>query len=71
MGQAARVKLLLRSAMIFFGTLMAAGVVALGEPAAPPTDGIALRPTPTLHALSQVLDLARPWIDTAFAQRGR
>jgi hypothetical protein len=26
-------KLLLQSAMIFFGTLMAAGVVALGEPA--------------------------------------
>lgn len=27
-------KLLLESAMIFFGTLMAAGLVALGEPAA-------------------------------------
>ena len=26
-------KLLIESAMIFFGTLMAAGVVALGEPA--------------------------------------
>jgi hypothetical protein len=26
-------KLLIQSAMIFFGTLMAAGVVALGEPA--------------------------------------
>jgi len=26
-------KLLIRSAMIFFGTLMAAGLVALGEPA--------------------------------------
>ena len=26
-------KLLVQSAMIFFGTLMAAGVVALGEPA--------------------------------------
>jgi hypothetical protein len=25
-------KLLIRSAMIFFGTLMAAGLVALGEP---------------------------------------
>jgi hypothetical protein len=27
-------KLLIQSAMIFFGTLMAAGLVALGEPAA-------------------------------------
>jgi hypothetical protein len=27
-------KLLIESAMIFFGTLMAAGLVALGEPAA-------------------------------------
>ena len=29
-------KLLIESAMIFFGTLMAAGVVALGEPPARP-----------------------------------
>jgi hypothetical protein len=71
MGQAARVKLLLRSAMIFFGTLMAAGVVALGEPADASIDGSAWGQTPTLHALNQVVDLARPWIDTAFAQRGR
>lgn len=28
-------KLLIQSAMIFFGTLMAAGIVALGEPASP------------------------------------
>lgn len=30
-------KLLIQAAMIFFGTLMAAGLVALGEPQAAPT----------------------------------
>jgi hypothetical protein len=71
MGQAARVKLLLRSAMIFFGTLMAAGLVALGEPAPPIVDGNAWQQTPTLHALDRLVEFARPWINTAFAQSGR
>jgi hypothetical protein len=36
-------KLLIQSAMIFFGTLMAAGVVALGEPAGA---RVAMKPAP-------------------------
>lgn len=64
-------KLLLQSAMIFFGTLMAAGVVALGAPPAPPVVASASQEAPTLHALNEALDFARPWIDTAFARRGR
>jgi hypothetical protein len=36
-------KLLIQSAMIFFGTLMAAGVVALGEPAGA---RVAVKPAP-------------------------
>jgi hypothetical protein len=65
------VKLLLQSAMIFFGTLMAAGVVALGAPPTPRLEASASREAPTLHALNEALDFARPWIDTAFPRRGR
>lgn len=36
-------KLLIQSAMIFFGTLLAAGVVALGEPAG---TRLAVKPAP-------------------------
>lgn len=36
-------KLLIQTAMIFFGTLMAAGVVALGEPAGA---HLAMKPAP-------------------------
>ena len=39
-------KWLIQSAMIFFGTLMAAGVVALGEPAKPES-ALNARATPT------------------------
>jgi hypothetical protein len=70
MGRMANVKLLLRSAMIFFGTLMAAGLVALGAPPTPRVENSALHQTssPTLHALA---DFARPWVGTRPAQRGR
>jgi hypothetical protein len=57
--------------MIFFGTLMAAGVVALGAPPTPRLEASASREAPTLHALNEALDFARPWIDTAFPRRGR
>ena len=42
-------KLLLQSSMIFFGTLMAAAVVALGEPAKAEAD---LLSTAAVHAAS-------------------
>jgi hypothetical protein len=57
--------------MIFFGTLMAAGVVALGEPPAARGQGNALHRTSTFHALNRVADFARPWVDRTSAQRSR
>lgn len=45
-----RMKLLIQSAMIFFGTLMAAAVVALGEPA---QADVALVTVPVQAASSQ------------------
>jgi hypothetical protein len=66
-----RVKLLLQSAMIFFGTLMAAGLVALGEPPDAPVQRSASREQPTLHALNRVVDSARLWVDGASARRPR
>lgn len=42
-------KLLIQSAMIFFGTMMAAGLVALGEPAQ--QDDVVLLSSPTLHTM--------------------
>lgn len=51
-------KLLIQSAMIFFGTLMAAGLVALGEPAR--TDrGAEIEAA--ARALNQLLESAGPW----------
>jgi hypothetical protein len=50
-------KLLIQSAMIFFGTLMAAGVVALGEPAGA---HLAVKPAPmAAPAIASVRDAAR------------
>lgn len=44
-------KLLLQSAIIFFGTLMAAGLVALGEPTrVAPSSGMS--PAGTKHAMN-------------------
>lgn len=71
MGRMAGVKLLLRSAMIFFGTLMAAGLVALGEPSASRIERSASHDRPTLQALNRVVDFARPWVDMGSAQRAR
>ena len=71
MGRMAGVKLLLRSAMIFFGTLMAAGLVALGEPAASRMEGLASHDSSTMQALNETVDLARPAAAIAPTQRGR
>jgi len=57
--------------MIFFGTLMAAGLVALGEPAAARGQDHAAQAPPSFHALNRIADFARPWVDRASAQRSR
>jgi hypothetical protein len=66
-----RMKLFLQSAMIFFGTLMAAGLVALGEPPDAPVQRAAAHQQPTLHALNRVVDSARLWVDGASTRRAR
>lgn len=62
-------KLLIQSAMIFFGTLMAAGLVALGEPA-PSGDSVTSDVT-TVQLLTHLLETARPWVQQEPAGRGR
>ncbi|MDB5881915.1 MAG: hypothetical protein JWP43_1793 [Ramlibacter sp.] len=57
--------------MIFFGTLMAAGLVALGEPGASRVQASASPQPATRHALNRVVDFARPWVDIAYGQRTR
>ncbi|MBA3771010.1 MAG: hypothetical protein H0X13_00605 [Ramlibacter sp.] len=52
-------KLLIESAMIFFGTLMAAGIVALGEPAR--ADAAAGREFTPGHVIGRLIEAARPW----------
>jgi hypothetical protein len=69
--QGVGVKLLVQSAMIFFGTLMAAGLVALGEPGASRVQASASPQPATRHALNRVVDFARPWVDIAYGQRTR
>jgi hypothetical protein len=51
-------KLLVQSAMIFFATLMAAGLVALGEPER--SDRSAAQEPTAIQALNQLLEAARP-----------
>jgi hypothetical protein len=50
-------KLLLQSAIIFFGTLMAAGFVALGEPTR--VTPSASLPSATTHAVNHYVDSQR------------
>lgn len=58
-------KLLLESAMIFFGTLMAAGLVALGEPAG--GNGTARKEPPTaqfmqlIQLVDRSIESGHPW----------
>ena len=57
-------KLLVQSAMIFFGTLMAAGLVALGEPAdwhSGQAERDLLQQLPGLHALDRWMESGRTW----------
>jgi hypothetical protein len=59
-------KLLVQSAMIFFGTLMMAGLVALGEP-----DARAMRAQSAgVQAVDVLANSARPWVELTSAQRG-
>ena len=51
-------KLLVQSAMIFFGTLMTAGVVALGEPG---RSGAPQHDASSARALQRLLQAAQPW----------
>ena len=65
-------KLLIQSAMIFFGTLMAAAVVALGEPSKADVHRTATsRPQPTATTLHRDLSAhAHPWVAMASAKLG-
>ena len=56
-------KLLVQSAMIFFGTLMAAGLVALGEPGgqAAHSEHSLVQQLPGLHAFNHWVEAGRPW----------
>lgn len=51
-------KLLVESAIIFFGTLMAAGLLALGEPVA--WDRAVTKEAGVRQAVNQLLDSERP-----------
>jgi hypothetical protein len=57
-------KLLIESAMIFFGTLMAAAVVALGEPTRN-ADPSPRNESAVVQAVNQLVQMARPWVDKA------
>jgi hypothetical protein len=56
-------KLLIQSAMIFFGTLMAAALVALGEPARERPLGSEAAGVQAM--INQLLQSARPWMEEA------
>ncbi|MDQ6881509.1 MAG: hypothetical protein M3150_05385 [Pseudomonadota bacterium] len=62
-------KLLIQSAMIFFGTLMAAAVVALGEPA---EAGMSVAPVPMARhpGLRGQVSNSHPWSDLASVKTG-
>lgn len=56
-------KLLIGSAIIFFGTLLAAGLLALGEPA---RSGHAVsNEAAVMRAVNQLLESARPLVEPA------
>jgi hypothetical protein len=59
-------KLLVQSAMIFFGTLMAAGLVALGEPARANESQSAAQGA-SIQALNHLVESARPWVELTTA----
>jgi len=61
-------KLLIQSVMIFFGTLMAAGLVALGEPAGPERGNA--NDLPAVQAVSQLIESAARWVELIPAALG-
>jgi hypothetical protein len=54
-------KLLIESAIIFFGTLLAAGLLALGEPAR--TGQPAAKEAAVMQAVNQLLESSRPLVE--------
>jgi hypothetical protein len=56
-------KLLIESAIIFFGTLLAAGLLALGEPAR--TGHGAAKEAAVMQAVNQLLESSRPLVEGA------
>lgn len=64
-------KLMIQSAMIFFGTLMAAAVVALGEPVKGHI-GLSLAPEPIARhsGLRREVSNSHPWSDVASVRTG-
>ena len=62
-------KLMIQSAMIFFGTLMAAAVVALGEPAKADI-ALAAGASATASVHQQEPTNRRSWIDSAASKQG-
>lgn len=59
-------QLLVQSAMIFFGTLIMAGLVALGEPGA---RGLRAE-SAGVQAVDVLADSARPWVELTSSPRG-
>jgi hypothetical protein len=64
-------KLLIQSAMIFFGTLMAAGVVALGEPAGSGGEPSSMHDPSATQAFNQLVESARPWVELTSVAHNR
>ena len=58
-------KLLIQSAMIFFGTLMAAALVALGEPARGADRPLGSEAAGVQAMMNQLVQWARPWMEEA------
>lgn len=54
-------KLLVETAIIFFGTLFAAGLVALGEPA--PTGNGMQATDMAHHSFNALVESAKPWVE--------
>jgi hypothetical protein len=65
MGMGRAMKLLVQSAMIFFGTLMMAGLVALGEPGA----HVVRAEAAGVQVTNLLAESARPWVELTSAQR--
>ena len=61
-------KLLIGSAIIFFGTLLAAGLLALGEPAR--SGHAAGNEAAVMRAVNQLLESARPLVEQAPSRPG-